>query len=86
MSDLKLFRRNQIVVSDETLFYLKLEAQRMVANTDATMTESGVAEGLIREVLTNANPEWVVLHHEHEELKKETARKHREIDERAFSK
>lgn len=81
---MKMFRTNQVNLSPEIIFYLELEAKRMVAHTDATMTIDGVAEGIIRNELTTRNPDWVLAWSLKLQLKELTAAKHKEIEQRAL--
>lgn len=79
-----LYRRREILLSDEVMFYLKLEAKRMVQNTDASITEDAVADGLIRNELTRNNPEWVERWAELEEAKEKAKKEYRAIEAKAL--
>lgn len=75
------YRNNSLYFSDETLFYVKLEAKRLAGEcTEAAFTFDQVANGLVREVLTTRNPEWCEKWVRMEAAKQESKKRYQEIE------
>lgn len=80
------YRNNELYFSDEVIFYLGLEAKRIVEGTDASMTLDNLADGICRKILTEQNPDYVLAWVEYEKAKQEAAKTYQTIKNKAIGR
>jgi hypothetical protein len=66
---MNLYRRNEVYIDNEIRFYATLRAKQLIGDTEASMTIDQVINNELRNVWTNANPEWVLAWEKREEMR-----------------
>lgn len=82
---MKEFRTEDICISPESLFYLKMERKLLENKIGGNaLTFDEIADNIIRNRLTTDHPEWVEVWAELQDARQESIKIYREIEAKAL--